>query len=106
MHGWQSSVERSVAERSRNGTTTSAAASPESRDDELRVKAWTVHRILCKEYGCPIRFFHEMDPLSELVSSLLSHRTRNADSGRSFKALRARFATWEAVRDAAVARSE
>jgi endonuclease-3 len=41
-----------------------------------------------------------MDPVSELISSLLSHRTRNADSGRAFKALRARFGTWDAVRDA------
>jgi endonuclease-3 len=99
-------VEQSVAERSLGGASTGAGASAESIEDDLRVKAWTVHRILCKEYGCPIRFFHEMDPLSELVSSLLSHRTRNADSGRAFKALRARFATWEAVRDAAVGEVE
>ena len=39
---------------------------------------------------------------SELVSSLLSHRTRNAESGRAFKALRARFPDWEAVIDAEV----
>ena len=51
-------------------------------DNTLRVKAWMVHQILCEEYRCPIRYFHEMDPVSELVSSLLSHRTRNADSGR------------------------
>ena len=59
-----------------------------------------VHLILCEEYRCPIRFFHDMDPVSELISSLLSHRTRNADSGRAFKALRERFATWEQVADA------
>ena len=61
-----------------------------------------VHQRLCAEYGCPIPFFHELDPLSELVSSLLSHRTRNRDSGRAFRQLRERFETWEAVRDAAV----
>jgi len=54
-------------------------------------------------YGCPIPFFHELDPLSELISSLLSHRTRNADSGRAFKALRSQFGNWAAVRDAPVA---
>ena len=87
--------------RSRRSMTASLHANaPDSSENALRIKAWTVHRILCKEYGCPIRFFHEMDPLSELVSSLLSHRTRNADSGRAFKALRARYATWELVRDA------
>ena len=66
-------------------------------------KAMVVHARLCAAYGCPIAFFHEMDPVSELVSSLLSHRTKNRDSGRAFKALRARFATWDAVRDAPTA---
>jgi endonuclease-3 len=70
--------------------------------NELSAKALAVHERLCAAYGCPIAFFHEMDPLSELVSSLLSHRTKNRDSGRAFRQLRARFATWEAVRDAAV----
>ena len=67
---------------------------------ELREKALLVHERLCQTYECPIPYFHELDPLSELVSSLLSHRTRNADSGRAFKALRARFKDWAAVRDA------
>ena len=66
-------------------------------------KALLVHERLCAEYHCPIAYFHELDPLSELVSSLLSHRTRNADSGRAFKALRARFPSWDTVRDAPVA---
>ena len=92
-----------MAARGRRRTTeVSRASTSESSEDDLRVKAWTVHQILCREYGCPIRFFHEMDPLSELVSSLLSHRTRNADSGRAFKTLRARYATWDSVRDAPV----
>lgn len=38
--------------------------------------------------------------MSELVSSLLSHRTKNHDSGTAFKQLRAKFPTWDAVRDA------
>ena len=71
--------------------------------DELQVKALEIHRRLCEEYRCPIAYFHSLDPLSELVSSLLSHRTRNADSGRAFKALRARFPIWEEVRDAPLA---
>ncbi|MBA3968988.1 MAG: Fe-S cluster assembly protein HesB [Gemmatimonadetes bacterium] len=67
---------------------------------ELRARALVVHERLCAEYGCPIPYFHDLDPLSELVSSLLSHRTKNRDSGRAFRQLRERFATWEAVRDA------
>jgi endonuclease-3 len=70
--------------------------------DELRAKALVVHERLCVEYGCPIAYFHSLDPLSELVSSMLSHRTKNRDSGRAFRQLRERFAMWEAVRDAPV----
>jgi len=70
--------------------------------DELRRKALAIHERLCAVYGCPIPYFHSLDPLSELISSLLSHRTRNADSGRAFKALRARYADWALLRDAPV----
>jgi endonuclease-3 len=64
------------------------------------------HRRLCDAYGCPVSYFHDLDPLGELVSSLLSHRTKNADSGRAFKALRAAYADWAAVRDAPTAEVE
>ncbi|HYE49434.1 MAG TPA: Fe-S cluster assembly protein HesB [Azospirillaceae bacterium] len=74
--------------------------------EELRAKALEIHRRLCLVYGCPIPYFHSLDPLSELVSSLLSHRTRNADSGRAFKALRRRWPDWAAVRDADTAEVE
>jgi endonuclease III len=74
--------------------------------EALREKALEVHRRLCREYRCPIPYFQDLDPLSELVSSLLSHRTRNADSGRAFEALRARYATWAEVRDAPAAEVE
>jgi len=90
-----------VAGRARRSVA--VAAEPRESENTLRVKAWMVHQILCEEYRCPIRYFHDMDPVSELVSSLLSHRTRNADSGRAFKALRARYPTWDAVRDAPTA---
>lgn len=69
-------------------------------DTDLRTKALEIHRRLCREYGCPIAYFHDHDPLSELVSSLLSHRTRNRDSHAAFEALKAAFPTWEALRDA------
>jgi endonuclease III len=80
-------------------------ASP-STDLELRPKAIAIHDRLCAEYGCPIPYFHGLDPLSELISSLLSHRTKNRDSGRAFKQLVAQFPTWEAVRDAPTAAVE
>ncbi len=77
-----------------------AKASSPTEEAALRDKALEVHRRLCRTYECPIPYFHSLDPVSELISSLLSHRTRNADSGRAFKALRARFADWEAMIEA------
>jgi len=70
---------------------------------DLPARALEIHHRLCRLYGCPIAYFQALDPLSELVSSLLSHRTRNADSGAAFKALRARFPDWQAVLDAPTA---
>ena len=80
-------------------STTSAAASVTMPVAE---KALEVHRRLCLQYGCPLRYFHTIDPMSELVASLLSHRTLNRDSGLAFRALRKRFPDWAAVRDAPV----
>jgi endonuclease-3 len=76
---------------------------PDVPEDAIRRKALAVHERLCAAYGCPIPYFHDLGPLSELVSSLLSHRTRNADSGRAFRELRRRFHNWAAVRDAPTA---
>ncbi len=73
---------------------------------DLRDKALEIHHRLCATYHCPISYFHALDPLSELVSSLLSHRTRNADSGAAFKALRARFPDWAEVAAAPTASVE
>ncbi len=70
---------------------------------DLRDRALAAHERLCETYECPVPYFHDLDPTSELVSSLLSHRTRNADSARAFRTLRERFETWEAVRDAPAA---
>ncbi len=75
-------------------------ARPTGADDALRARALEVHERLCAAYGCPVAFFASRDPLSELVSSLLSHRTKNADSHRAFVRLRERFPTWEAVASA------
>ena len=84
----------------------SETAAPEPAppgENEARQKLVLVHQRLCKEYGCPVGYFHELSPLDELVSSLLSHRTRNSESNAAYKELRARFADWIAVRDAPTA---
>jgi endonuclease-3 len=63
----------------------------------VKALAHEIHTRLCAQYRCPIPYFHSLDPLSELVSSLLSHRTRNSDSGRAFKTLRAMYPDWADV---------
>lgn len=73
---------------------------------ERQELALWVHAKLCAEYGAPFPFFSTKDPLSELISSLLSHRTRNQDSHRAYQRLRARLPTWDEVRDAPVAEVE
>jgi endonuclease III len=62
-----------------------------------------VHHLLSEVYGRNIHYFHDLDPLSELVSALLSHRTKNNASGQAFKNVQQLFGTWEAVRDAPTA---
>ena len=82
-------------------TPVGSPATPAPIDFAARqAKALLVHARLCIEYGAPFPFFSTKDPLSELVSALLSHRTKNADSHRAYQELRATFPTWEAVRDA------
>lgn len=70
--------------------------------NSLEEKLLVIHELLCQEYQCPIPYFHDLDPLSELISSLLSHRTKNKDSAKAFENLKARFDTWEEVKNASV----
>jgi endonuclease-3 len=62
-----------------------------------------VHRRLSAIYGSQIKYFHDLDPLSELVSALLSHRTKNSNSAKAFANLMDVFGSWEGVRDAPTA---
>ncbi|WP_442919087.1 endonuclease III domain-containing protein [Methylobacterium sp. Leaf118] len=82
------------------------AARAPAPTEAMRERALVIHGRLCAEYGCPIGYFHDLDPLSELISSLLSHRTRNAESGRAFKALRAGWPDWAEVEAAETAEIE
>lgn len=49
--------------------------------------------------GTPRRLVSD-DPLEELVATILSQNTTDANSNRAFEALRERFPTWREVRDA------
>lgn len=83
-------------------TPTRRRRPPPVPDDALRARVLDVHRTLCAEHGCPLRYFSTRDPLGELMSALLSHRTLNVSSARAWHALRERFGHWAAVRDAPV----
>jgi endonuclease III len=75
--------------------TTPAVAEDNKTDFVLEV-----HHRLAEVYGSGIKYFHDLDPLSELVSSLLSHRTKNSKSAQAYRNLVNTFGSWEAVRDA------
>ncbi len=64
----------------------------------LAARALEVHRRLLEVYGRPDR--KRLPPLDELVCTILSQNTNDVNRDRAFEALRRRFPTWEAVRDA------
>jgi len=67
----------------------------------LPERALAVHQRLLEFYGSP-RWRKHLPPLDELVSTILSQNTNDGNRDRAFEALRARFPTWEEVRDAPV----
>ena len=68
---------------------------------ESTPRALEIHRRLIALYGEP-HWRPHMDPISELVSTILSQNTNDVNRDRAFQQLRERFPTWEAVRDADV----
>jgi endonuclease-3 len=58
-----------------------------------------VHQTLLRFYGEPI-WRNPLPPVDELISTILSQNTNDINRDRAFEALRARYPTWEAVRDA------
>lgn len=62
-------------------------------------KTQRVHATLNEAYG-NLEWRPRIDPLSELVLTILSQHTSDINRDRAFDAMRARFPTWEEVRDA------
>jgi len=67
--------------------------------EALRAKALEAHRRLLAHFGKPL-WRQPLPPLDELVSTILSQNTNDANRDRAFFALKARYPSWEAVRDA------
>jgi len=68
----------------------------------LRLKALRVHESLLGLYGEPERK-EKMDPLSELIQTVLSQNTADVNTARAYASLRQRFPTWRDVLDAPTA---
>lgn len=64
-----------------------------------RKHAIAIHQKLIEAYGEPI-WRTPLPAIDELVSTILSQNTNDTNRDRGFNALRAKFPTWEAVRDA------
>jgi endonuclease-3 len=67
----------------------------------LKSKAQAIHQRLIEVYGEP-QWRSHLDPISQVVSTILSQNTSDVNRDRAFEQLRARFAAWEEVRDAPV----
>ena len=62
-------------------------------------RAIQIHERLLAFYGEPI-WRNPMPPIDELVSTILSQNTNDVNRDRAYNSLRAKFQTWEEVRDA------
>src|SRR5690606_26331028 len=65
----------------------------------LAKRAVQVHERLLEVYGEPI-WRDPLPAIDELVSTILSQNTNDTNRDRAFAFLRAKFHSWEAVRDA------
>jgi len=66
---------------------------------DLNQRALAVHQALLERYGNP-QWRMPLPALDELVSTILSQNTNDTNRDRAFQSLRARFPSWESVRDA------
>lgn len=66
---------------------------------DLKKRALKIHQTLLEAFGEPT-WRNPLPPVDELVSTILSQNTNDINRDRAFEALRAKFPTWEAVRDA------
>jgi endonuclease-3 len=66
---------------------------------DLAERAVKVHEKLIEFYGEPV-WRNPLPAIDELVSTILSQNTNDVNRDRGFNTLRAKFPTWEEVRDA------
>jgi len=66
---------------------------------ELKAKAMQFGRMLLEAYGQPA-WHPDLDPIAQLVSTILSQNTNDRNRDVAFQRLQRRLPTWEQVRDA------
>jgi endonuclease III len=74
-------------------TTTAARSAAAARSAE---SIREIHRRLARRFG-PLDPGRRLEPLEELVLTILSQNTSDVNSGRAYQALRERYPTWEAL---------
>ncbi|MFZ1042923.1 MAG: endonuclease III [Anaerolineales bacterium] len=67
--------------------------------NNLSKRALKIHEKLLEAFGNPT-WRNPLPPIDELVSTILSQNTNDINRDRAFNAMRAKFPTWESVRDA------
>lgn len=75
------------------------AAEPVPISAELAQRALEIYAVLLDYYGMP-NWDDPMPPLDELICTILSQNTNDRNRDMAYRGLRARFDSWEAVRDA------
>jgi endonuclease-3 len=70
-------------------------------DDLLRQKAAALYDVLTAHYGL-LELKPRREPMRELISTMLSHRTTHADEELAYTRMWERFGSWEGIRDAPV----
>ena len=89
-----------TSSKDKNGRPASPLAAAAQTDmARLRRLAQAVHRRLLRAFGEP-DWGSPMEPIDELVCTILSQNTSDTNRDRAYTALRKRFPTWEKVRDA------
>ncbi len=71
----------------------------ERSEEALKSRVREIGSLLEEEYGRPAPR-RKLRPLDELILTILSQHTSDANSDRAFENLKTRFSSWEDVRDA------
>jgi endonuclease III len=73
----------------------------QEQQDALAAKAMEAYRRLLKTHG-ELPLVPRREPMHELISTMLSHRTTERNEALAYQRMWERFGSWEAIRDADV----